>query len=320
MLVMNWEFDTNLSKQTQIVVKSSVWMRWFRRVVVGHLISNLNNYGGRLTGFPLPGLAMYFCTFNDGTVLYWTVYAGLQLQPAEHARVSEGGGQQQRGLAQQTAEPVQHQPQLQPQHGRGVGCPLPTQYQAHQTPPQYSAVTHLYFCLMKLMFGASGRRMMKSKLMPMLQTMRITWRRTERWRKASALSGFMLDVRNNTNFRQASPEPTFGRQFMSITVIFCLKSWQLFNFAAKYTVWQFCWSGKIWALIKSGKWVEGMIGSDRYALVVLLTLFSVKPQDVAGFSCVSENWANLNCTWEEPANPLPTTYTLIFKGPGRRSP
>eukprot|EP00092_Neocalanus_flemingeri_P011798 GFUD01012721.1.p1 GENE.GFUD01012721.1~~GFUD01012721.1.p1 ORF type:complete len:208 (+),score=38.10 GFUD01012721.1:417-1040(+) len=44
------------------------------------------------------------------------------------------------------------------------------------------------------------------------------------------------------------------------------------------------------------------------------------PKDVENFSCLSENWENLNCTWDEPYNPVKTTYKLDFKEPGRRSP
>lgn len=42
------------------------------------------------------------------------------------------------------------------------------------------------------------------------------------------------------------------------------------------------------------------------------------PRDVENFACVSENWENLNCTWEEPWNPIPTTYRLKFKAGASR--
>jgi len=42
------------------------------------------------------------------------------------------------------------------------------------------------------------------------------------------------------------------------------------------------------------------------------------PRDVEGFFCVSENWENLNCTWEEPWNPIPTKYRLEFKSTSSR--
>jgi len=44
------------------------------------------------------------------------------------------------------------------------------------------------------------------------------------------------------------------------------------------------------------------------------------PLDVENFSCISENWENLNCTWDEPYNPIKTEYKLAFREPGRRSP
>ena len=40
------------------------------------------------------------------------------------------------------------------------------------------------------------------------------------------------------------------------------------------------------------------------------------PQDVQNFSCVSENWESLNCTWKEPTNPIPTIYAVHFISKG----
>jgi len=40
------------------------------------------------------------------------------------------------------------------------------------------------------------------------------------------------------------------------------------------------------------------------------------PADISKFSCVSENWQSLNCTWSEPANPVPTKYDVHFTTPG----
>ena len=48
--------------------------------------------------------------------------------------------------------------------------------------------------------------------------------------------------------------------------------------------------------------------------------FPDAPLDVEDFSCVSENWENLNCTWTEPWNPVRTEYDVHFKEPGRTSP
>jgi len=42
------------------------------------------------------------------------------------------------------------------------------------------------------------------------------------------------------------------------------------------------------------------------------------PRDVENFSCISENWDNLNCTWDEPWNPIPTKYRLTFKSGSSR--
>jgi len=43
------------------------------------------------------------------------------------------------------------------------------------------------------------------------------------------------------------------------------------------------------------------------------------PLKITDFSCVSENWLSLNCTWTEPVNPIPTKYDLHFRTPGTRS-
>ena len=42
------------------------------------------------------------------------------------------------------------------------------------------------------------------------------------------------------------------------------------------------------------------------------------PLPVKNFSCISENWSNLNCTWEEQFNPVRTRYTLHYAEPGSR--
>lgn len=41
----------------------------------------------------------------------------------------------------------------------------------------------------------------------------------------------------------------------------------------------------------------------------------LKPEN---FTCISENWQNLNCTWDIPYNPVPTEYKLFYWEPGRR--
>lgn len=41
-----------------------------------------------------------------------------------------------------------------------------------------------------------------------------------------------------------------------------------------------------------------------------------EPQDVKNFSCLSKNFLSLNCTWEEPENPVKVSYTLTYVLPG----
>ena len=41
----------------------------------------------------------------------------------------------------------------------------------------------------------------------------------------------------------------------------------------------------------------------------------LKPEN---FTCISENWQNLNCTWDIPYNPVHTEYKLFYREPGRR--
>ena len=45
---------------------------------------------------------------------------------------------------------------------------------------------------------------------------------------------------------------------------------------------------------------------------------SVPPLAVENFKCISENWSNLNCTWDEPYNPVKTEYSLHYAEPGGR--
>ena len=42
-------------------------------------------------------------------------------------------------------------------------------------------------------------------------------------------------------------------------------------------------------------------------------------QRVKNFHCVSEDWLDLNCTWEEPYNPIPTNYNVTLLTNGRRA-
>lgn len=43
------------------------------------------------------------------------------------------------------------------------------------------------------------------------------------------------------------------------------------------------------------------------------------PLTLANFSCISENWHNLNCSWAEEDNPVPTHYEVSFIEPGASS-
>ena len=43
------------------------------------------------------------------------------------------------------------------------------------------------------------------------------------------------------------------------------------------------------------------------------------PLPVQDFSCLSDNWHSLNCTWHAPANPVETNYTVFFVEPGKLS-
>lgn len=40
-----------------------------------------------------------------------------------------------------------------------------------------------------------------------------------------------------------------------------------------------------------------------------------EPQDVENFTCISDNWETLNCTWDVPNNPLKVDYTLTYVVP-----
>ena len=47
-------------------------------------------------------------------------------------------------------------------------------------------------------------------------------------------------------------------------------------------------------------------------------IHSDPPLAVENFNCISENWSNLNCTWDEPYNPVKTEYRLHYAEPGGR--
>ena len=59
----------------------------------------------------------------------------------------------------------------------------------------------------------------------------------------------------------------------------------------------------------------------KFISQILICCPSDPPRDVENFTCISDNWENLNCTWDEPWNPIKTYYTLKFKsGRSRFSP
>ena len=41
-----------------------------------------------------------------------------------------------------------------------------------------------------------------------------------------------------------------------------------------------------------------------------------EPLPPENFTCISENWQSLNCTWDVPFNPIRTVYDLWFVEPG----
>lgn len=42
-----------------------------------------------------------------------------------------------------------------------------------------------------------------------------------------------------------------------------------------------------------------------------------RPQNVSDFSCVSQNWQNLTCSWKKRPNPIKTRYKVWYRLPGR---
>ena len=80
----------------------------------------------------------------------------------------------------------------------------------------------------------------------------------------------------------------------------------------------------IWQLFKSlitwqNKLPTLILISWEYFYPELSTLsLPDPPLPVKNFSCISENWSNLNCTWEEQFNPVRTRYTLHYAEPGSR--
>lgn len=42
-----------------------------------------------------------------------------------------------------------------------------------------------------------------------------------------------------------------------------------------------------------------------------------KPAIIRNFTCISDNWVSLRCNWNTSENPIKTTYSLLFRLPGR---
>nr|CAD7571660.1 unnamed protein product [Timema californicum] len=59
-------------------------------------------------------------------------------------------------------------------------------------------------------------------------------------------------------------------------------------------------------------------GQSRDTAVCLNKVFvGTKPQEVKNFTCISQNWQNLTCSWEKPENFVKTKYKLRYRFPGR---
>ncbi|CAG2054668.1 unnamed protein product [Timema podura] len=59
-------------------------------------------------------------------------------------------------------------------------------------------------------------------------------------------------------------------------------------------------------------------GQSRNTAVCLNKVFvGTKPQEVKNFTCISQNWQNLTCSWEKPENFVKTKYKLRYRFPGR---
>nr|XP_003707987.1 PREDICTED: uncharacterized protein LOC100878272 [Megachile rotundata]XP_012151607.1 PREDICTED: uncharacterized protein LOC100878272 [Megachile rotundata] len=58
--------------------------------------------------------------------------------------------------------------------------------------------------------------------------------------------------------------------------------------------------------------------SKQYEAVCLnKVVVGFKPQEPQNFSCVSQNWENMICSWDPVQNYVTTRFTIVFKLPGR---
>merc|ERR1719412_2514191 len=63
-------------------------------------------------------------------------------------------------------------------------------------------------------------------------------------------------------------------------------------------------------LRKDNESPEGSVGSYGVANKEIDVGYPPLPPE--NFFCISQNWQSLKCTWDEPYNPIKTTYTLSY--------
>ena len=68
--------------------------------------------------------------------------------------------------------------------------------------------------------------------------------------------------------------------------------------------------------------IECRVDDNGYQRGICNQIFSVgyEPLPPENFTCISENWQSLNCTWDVPKNPIRTKYELNYyeSGIGQR--
>ncbi|CAL4058619.1 unnamed protein product [Meganyctiphanes norvegica] len=73
------------------------------------------------------------------------------------------------------------------------------------------------------------------------------------------------------------------------------------------------------ALIPADHMFEGRLECKKEGQPASLCTREMKigyePQDVENFTCISDNWESMNCTWDVPKNPLKVDYTLTYVVP-----
>lgn len=52
--------------------------------------------------------------------------------------------------------------------------------------------------------------------------------------------------------------------------------------------------------------------NDSIGIAIKTVNVGYKPRNVLNFKCHSYNWQNMNCSFEQPYNPIPTSFSLIF--------